>query len=29
VAPAGIGIDGAEEIWRFFAALPDRSPRRG
>ena len=24
--PAGIGIDGAEEIWRFFAALPSRSP---
>jgi polyhydroxybutyrate depolymerase len=23
--PPGIGIDGAEEIWRFFAALPDRS----
>jgi polyhydroxybutyrate depolymerase len=22
--PPGIGIDGAEEIWRFFAALPDR-----
>ena len=22
--PAGIGIDGAEEIWRFFAALPSR-----
>ena len=22
--PSGIGIDGAEEIWRFFAALPDR-----
>jgi polyhydroxybutyrate depolymerase len=22
--PAGIGIDGAEEIWRFFAALPRR-----
>ena len=23
--PPGIGIDGAEEIWRFFAALPARS----
>jgi polyhydroxybutyrate depolymerase len=23
--PSGIGIDGAEEIWRFFAALPPRS----
>jgi polyhydroxybutyrate depolymerase len=23
--PAGIGIDGAEEIWRFFAALPRRA----
>jgi polyhydroxybutyrate depolymerase len=23
--PAGIGIDGAEEIWRFFAALPPRA----
>jgi len=22
--PPGIGIDGAEEIWRFFAALPSR-----
>jgi polyhydroxybutyrate depolymerase len=22
--PAGIGLDGAEEIWRFFASLPDR-----
>jgi polyhydroxybutyrate depolymerase len=22
--PPGIGIDGAEEIWRFFAALPPR-----
>jgi polyhydroxybutyrate depolymerase len=22
--PSGIGIDGAEEIWRFFAALPRR-----
>ena len=22
--PPGIDIDGAEEIWRFFAALPDR-----
>jgi polyhydroxybutyrate depolymerase len=22
--PTGIGIDGAEEIWRFFAALPSR-----
>jgi polyhydroxybutyrate depolymerase len=22
--PAGIGIDGAEEIWRFFAALPSQ-----
>jgi polyhydroxybutyrate depolymerase len=22
--PSGIGIDGAEEIWRFFAALPSR-----
>jgi polyhydroxybutyrate depolymerase len=23
--PPGIGIDGAEEIWRFFAALPRRA----
>jgi poly(3-hydroxybutyrate) depolymerase len=22
--PGGIGIDGAEEIWRFFDALPSR-----
>lgn len=22
--PPGIGIDGAEQIWRFFAALPSR-----
>jgi poly(3-hydroxybutyrate) depolymerase len=22
--PAGIGIDGAEEIWRFFAVPPSR-----
>jgi polyhydroxybutyrate depolymerase len=22
--PPGIGIDGAEEIWRFFVALPSR-----
>jgi poly(3-hydroxybutyrate) depolymerase len=22
--PPGIGLDGAEAIWRFFAALPSR-----
>jgi polyhydroxybutyrate depolymerase len=22
--PPGVGLDGAEEIWRFFASLPDR-----